>query len=67
MKVSKNKHLTKGGKNGAKNEMVDQFSKKDWYDVKAPAMFNIRNTGKTLVSRTQGTKIVSNGLKSHLF
>lgn len=34
---------------------VDPFSKKDWYDVKAPAMFNIRNIGKTLVSRTQGT------------
>ena len=35
--------------------MVDPFSKKDWYDVKAPAMFNIRNIGKTLVTRTQGT------------
>lgn len=34
---------------------VDPFSKKDWYDVKAPAMFNIRNLGKTLVTRTQGT------------
>lgn len=34
---------------------VDPFSKKDWYDVKAPAMFNIRNIGKTLVTRTQGT------------
>ena len=35
---------------------VDPFSKKDWYDVKAPAMFNIRNLGKTLVTRTQGTR-----------
>ena len=47
--------------------MVDPFSKKDWYDVIAPAMFNIRHTGKTLVTRTQGTKITSDGLKGHVF
>jgi len=41
--------------NGAKKKVVDIFSKKDWYDVKASAMFNIRNIGKTLVTRTQGT------------
>ncbi|KAG8382861.1 hypothetical protein BUALT_Bualt05G0123300 [Buddleja alternifolia] len=28
----------------------------DWYDVKAPSIFNTRNVGKTLVTRTQGTK-----------
>ena len=33
----------------------DPFAKKDWYDVKAPSMFNIRQIGKTLVTRTQGT------------
>uniref|UniRef100_UPI003467EE9B 40S ribosomal protein S25 n=1 Tax=Oryctolagus cuniculus TaxID=9986 RepID=UPI003467EE9B len=37
--------------------VVDPFSKKDWYDVKAPAMFNIRNIGKTLVTRTQRDKL----------
>lgn len=65
--VRKNKGLTKGSKKGAKKKVVDLFARKDQYEVKAPATFNIRNTGKTLVTRTQGTKIVSDGLKCHVF
>ena len=36
---------------------MDPFLKKDWYDLKAPSMFVVRNVGKTLVTRTQGTKV----------
>ena len=36
---------------------MDPFSKKDWYDVKAPSSFSLRTIGKTLVTRTQGTKV----------
>ncbi|XP_036132361.1 40S ribosomal protein S3a-like [Molossus molossus] len=67
MAVGENKRLTKGSKKGTKKKVVDPFSKKDWYNVKAPAMFNIRNIGKTLVTRTQGTKIASDGFKGCIF
>jgi hypothetical protein len=34
---------------------ADPFSRKEWYDIKAPAMFNVRVAGKTPVTRTTGT------------
>ncbi|KAL1460565.1 hypothetical protein WDU94_012542 [Cyamophila willieti] len=68
MAVGKNKGLAKSGKKGAKKKIVDPFTRKDWYDVKAPsAMFTKRQVGKTLVNRTQGTKIASEGLKHRVF
>merc|ERR1712057_36818 len=35
----------------------------DWYDIKAPSMFQKPIVGKSLVTRTKGTKIASEGLK----
>jgi len=67
MAVGKNKRLTKGSKKGGKKKVVDPFTKKDWYDIKAPAMYKIRNVGKTLVTRTIGNKVAADGLKHRVF
>merc|ERR1712066_548942 len=66
MAVGKNKRLTKGGKKGGKKKAGDPFLKKEWYDIKAPSLFSVRNCGKTLVSRTQGTKIATEELKGRV-
>jgi len=67
MAVGKNKGLAKGGKKGMKKKIIDPFTRKDWYDIKAPSMFTQRQVGKTLVNRTQGMRIASDGLKGRVF
>nr|ADD38716.1 40S ribosomal protein S3a [Lepeophtheirus salmonis] len=56
----------KGGKKGKGKKVVDPFTKKEWYEIKAPSMFEKSTCARTLVTRTQGTKIASEGLKKRV-
>jgi hypothetical protein len=42
------------------------FLEKEWYDIKTPSVFCTRNCGKTLVSRTAGTKIATEEIKGRV-
>eukprot|EP01038_Epipyxis_sp_PR26KG_P013567 gene13567-18207_t len=66
MTIGKNKRLTKG-KKGGKKKASDPFARKELYVIKAPTIFAVRNAGKTIISRTAGTKIASEGLKGRVF
>jgi len=65
MAIGKNKKLGKK-KKGAKRTQ-DRFSKKEWYDVKAPSVFPTRQVGKTVVTKTQGTRIARDGLIGRVY
>jgi len=65
MAVGKNKKL--GKKKKGTRKIVDPFSKKEWYDVKAPNAFPLRQIGKTMVTKTIGTKVARDGLLGRVF
>merc|ERR1712121_176511 len=67
MAVGKNKRLTKGGKKGQEKKIVDPFTRKEWYDVRAPVMFNTRAVCKTPGNKTAGIRIASDSLKGRVY
>jgi len=66
MAVGKNKKLGKARK-GSRKKLADPFSKKEWYDVRAPSIFPTKTIGKTIVTKTTGTKIARDSLLGRLF
>jgi len=54
-------------KKGGKKKAVDPFSRKDWYEIRAPGVFKNRMVGYSLANRTIGTRIAADSLKGRVF
>jgi small subunit ribosomal protein S3Ae len=46
---------------------VDPFSRKEWYHVRAPAVFPQTKIGRTVVTKTTGTKVAKDSLMGRVF
>jgi small subunit ribosomal protein S3Ae len=66
MAVGKSKKVIKNRK-GGKKRVVDPFTRKDWYTVKAPNYFKSTSVGKTPVNKTSGNKLSIDGLKGRVY
>eukprot|EP00796_Vickermania_ingenoplastis_P005608 gene5609-4029_t len=67
MAIGKNKRLNKGGKRGKRGKIVEAMSRKEWYDVVAPANFANRQFAKSICNKTQGIKIAADFLRGRVF
>lgn len=66
MAVGKNKKLGKARKGGSR-KVVDPFTKKDWFNVKAPNCFPLRDIGFTMATKSVGNKLSRDTLMGRVF
>jgi len=66
MAVGKNKKASKG-KRGGRKKITDPFAKKEWYEVRAPSIFPVKVIGKTIATKTTGTKTARDSLLGRIF
>lgn len=65
MAIGKNKKLGKKRKGGKK--VVDPFTKKDWFDVRAPSLFPKQFVGRTIATRSSGNRSSRDSLLGRVF
>lgn len=64
MAIGKNKNV---GKKGAQKRKTDPYLRKEWYHIRAPAVFSVRNAGRTVVTKSSGNKLARDNLVGRVF
>ena len=54
------------GKKGQKKKVVDSLSRKEWFELKAPAPFQSESFGYTCANRTQGLRKVEDSIRGRV-
>jgi len=65
--MTQGKNKKSGKKKGNRKKISDPFTKKEWYEVRAPTIFPVRTIGKTIATKTQGTRIAKDSLMGRMF
>ena len=67
MSLGKNKKNFSKGRKGAKKKVGERFTKKEWWNIKAPGMFMKRMFTYSPVNQTVGKKLASESMKGRVF
>ena len=67
MSLGKNKKNFSKGRKGAKKKVGERFLKKEWWNIKAPGMFQKRFFTQSPVNQTVGKKLASENMKGRVY
>mmetsp|Transcript_6088 Transcript_6088/g.14692 ORF Transcript_6088/g.14692 Transcript_6088/m.14692 type:complete len:262 (-) Transcript_6088:141-926(-) len=65
MAIGKNKRVPRK-KGKGKKKIVDPFSRKDWFEIKAPNVFGVRDVGYTMGTKTSGQRLVRDNVMNRV-